>query len=178
MMRIIPLLACIPFLLSGCLEVDYVRHDMEVSLKDGVLCFSPLSDDRVRKEQINISGIDLSKANVPIMNSTIWEKSWDVNQHLSLSGDKCLPYGGDAPLGKNTLYVFSFFVRVTDQKQEEEHLYGAFFCLSDKKNGETVIQQFSENYPKIDGAPEPPTTCPPLPEDAPAANPGEGASTP
>jgi hypothetical protein len=174
-MKSMPLLACIPFLLPGCLEVDYIQHDMEVTLKDGVPCFSPLSDDKVRKEQVGIYGVGLTKANARFPEEPIvWMKGWDMSQPFFLSDDECFLYGGDTPLEKNALYAFSFGVSVTGQKQKEEHLYGAFFCLSDKKNGETVIQQF----PDVKGAPERPTTCPPLPEDVPAANHSENASTP
>jgi hypothetical protein len=152
-MKSMPLLACIPFLLPGCLEVDYIQHDIEITLKDGVPCFSPLSDDKVRKEQVEIYGAGLGKVYAPFPDQMEWTKGWEINATLSLSGDECLIYGGDTPLEKNILYGFGFSVLVKGQKQKESHLYGTVFCLSDKKNGETVIQQFSD----VEDAKVPPT---------------------
>jgi hypothetical protein len=145
---------CLLPLLSGCLEVDYIRHEMEVTLKDGVPCFSPLSDARVHKEQVEIYSATLGQ-NIPNdLPKLLWGNVWE--DRIILSGDKCIPYAGDFPLEKNTLYGFGFVVHVTGQKQKEEHLYSTVFCLSDGKDGKTIIHQFPEDVPE---------TCPPVAEN-------------
>jgi hypothetical protein len=150
------LMCLLPFL-PGCWmlyshRMNYIQHEAEVTLKEGVPCFSPMSDDQVRKEQAEIYSIGIGPQKraadgLPIM---AWVETW--YPHISLSGGECIPYGGDTPLERNTLYSLGFGVYVTGQEPTVSHEYSVTFCLLEGKDGETVIWQAqSDEYP---------TSCP------------------
>jgi hypothetical protein len=149
---------------------DPVSHEAEITIKDGVPCLSPVSDAQVRKEQVGIITASFGPIRKSINGVTTitWFKTWDT--HIFLSGDECIPYGGDTPLEENTLYGFSLGVYVPSYKPLVPHEYGATFCLLEDKDGETVIWQAqSDEYP---------TSCPANSEDVPTVKPGDNKSQP
>jgi hypothetical protein len=131
--------------------MKYYYHEAKVTLREGVACFSPASDERVRKEDAGIFSIIVLSAGEG------WTKKW--NKDIFLSGDECIPYGGDSPLERNTLYRLTFDVLVKGQSPLEEHRHEAIFCLSESKTDETVIWQAKNG--------ESPASCPAVSENTP-----------
>ncbi|MDR0702380.1 MAG: hypothetical protein LBF61_08260 [Azoarcus sp.] len=150
--------ACLPIcllLLSGCWQ-RYYDHEAMVTLKEGVPCFAPVSDDKARKEEAEIYSIMLARYPVIIQEGSFpftgtWSEGWKPS--ILLSGDECILYGGDSPLEKNTFYGVSFSAGVPGRMAPEIHGYGKVFCLSEGKDGETIIHQFSDK--------DIPESCPP-----------------
>jgi hypothetical protein len=163
--------ACMLPLLSGCWmhhhEMDYFFHEIKITLKDGAPCFSPVSDDQLRKEQAGIYSATIIKHIPNELFKTIWGVGW--NNGIFLSAEECIPYGGNTPLEKNTLYSLDLGVYVPGQKPTETHGYSTAFCLLEGKNGETIIWQTERD--------EHPTSCSP-PENVPVAKPGDNKSQP
>jgi hypothetical protein len=144
-------------------SLKYYSHKAEITLKEGMLCFSPVSDEQVRKEDVGIFSIDVLNAGEG------WTKKWDKD--IFLSGDECIPYEGDSPLEINTLYHLSFDVLVKGQGPLDEHRHKAVFCLSESKNGETVIWQTKSDESS-------PASCPAVSENAHLTKPDENESQP
>jgi hypothetical protein len=158
MMKSVPLLVCLLPLLSACrifgpvnddYAMKYYRHETEVTLKEGVPCFAPISDRQVRKEDAGIYSINVFAL------GDGWEKTWD--EDIFLSGGGYIPYGGDSPLKTNTLYHLDLGVLVKGQKPFDTHVYSTIFCLSEGADNKTNIVLFARD--------ENPETCPSVAEN-------------
>jgi hypothetical protein len=157
------LLACILSLLSGCklfapksyLDSHYYWRDYyvynyddaEITLKNGKACFAPVNVWRLSKEEAPVSFVRVFWGS-----KEAWGAKWD--EGISLSGDECIPYGGASPLEKDTFYLLSLSAFV-EWPKPGVHVYSAVFCLSEDKNGETVVQRFPlKEFPSTCPAPE------------------------
>jgi hypothetical protein len=137
-------------LLNGCLHLFgpyYYNHDATVTLKDGIPCFL-FDTESIRNEQVSVYLAEMWESG---HDERVWSQSWG-NEWKTLKQNECLPYNSNVELKLNTFYRAGFSVRLEESKKMEHHGYDAFFCLTQNKNGQTVIQQWKRE--------EAPAACP------------------
>jgi hypothetical protein len=141
-----------PFMLTGCIdEIPWIPvYDMTVSLKDNVPCFS-FDAEGLRNDQIRILSAQVMENSYYDKEGIAWSETW-WEEGKTLKQDECLPFGGESKLKLRTLYMASFYARKKDQQKGKDYDYEVFFCLTQNKNGQTVIQQWKRE--------EAPAACP------------------
>jgi hypothetical protein len=157
------LLACMLLILSGCRAPDpkcfmgdhdywkdytYYYDDAKITVKEGKACFSPVNAGSIPKEQVPIGFIRVFWGP-----KEAWVAMW--GDGIRLPGDECITYGGAFPLEKNTFYLLNLSALIEQGPKPGVHAYVVVFCLSDGKDGETVVHRFPlKKFPSTCPAPE------------------------
>jgi hypothetical protein len=147
------LLSVLILSLSGCFSLYkawmIAPRQAMVSMKDGVPCFSNANNTII--EGIHRGGsftrfifiTEAKRVNEPPQ----WRSKTD-NVGM-LSSDQCIPYTGEEELKKDTMYVLELYY----DGKDDIYNFGASFCMTEAKDGETVVHQYNRD--------EPPAICPP-----------------
>jgi hypothetical protein len=136
---------------SGCLHLFgpyYYFYDVTITLQDGVPCFS-FNTEVLPNEKVSIDSVYME-----VLASQgagkMWEQRWETMKPMKPG--ECIPYGGDAEIKINTLYMIGFSADVEESTPMDNYGYDAFFCLTKNQDGQTVLHQWSTR--------EAPAACP------------------